>query len=75
MSLNCRTSKMARIPDGSHILMGICHFSTFLQPNHDTAEFDPVHFDDQEHIRNDPSLEYSPDGKLLACWSPFGSHV
>ena len=35
--------------------------------NHDTAQFDPFHFTDQEHL--DGLLVYSPDGKLFACHS------
>ena len=43
--------------------------------NHDAAQFDPVHFDDQVHIGWDPSPIYSPDGKLFAWWSKEDSHV
>jgi len=43
--------------------------------NHDTAHFDPVHFDDQVHIPWDCYPAYSPDGKLFACWSDKDSHV
>ena len=43
--------------------------------NHDTAQFDPVHFDDQVHIPWDSIPAYSPDGKLFACWSDEDSHV
>jgi len=41
--------------------------------NHETAQFDPVHFDDQVHILWDG--EYSSDGKLFACWSRKDSHI
>jgi len=41
--------------------------------NHDTAQFDPVHFD--VHIYWNSLSEYSPDGKLFACWSDEDSHV
>jgi len=37
--------------------------------NHDTAHFDPVHFDNQVQIRR--ISEYSPDGKLLVSWSDY----
>ena len=43
--------------------------------NHDTAQFDPVHFDDQVHIPWDSYPVYSPDGKLFACWSDEDSHI
>ena len=43
--------------------------------NHNTAQFDPVHFDDQLHIPWDSPPTYSPDGKLFACWSDEDSHV
>jgi len=35
------------------------------------SQYYPIHFDDQMHIPRfdkDPSSEYSPDGKLFACW-------
>jgi len=43
--------------------------------NHDTAQFDPVRFDDRVHITRDSYPVYSPDGKLFACWSGKDSHV
>jgi len=43
--------------------------------NHDTAQFYPVDFDDQVHIPWDSHPVYSPDRKLLACWSDKDSHV
>jgi len=55
--------------------------SSFYSWNHDAAQFHPVHFDDQVHISRHPmgsrrsSPEYSPDGKLFACWSHRDSHV
>jgi len=33
---------------------------------HDTAQFDPFHFTDQEHLLGYPCV-YSPDGRLFAC--------
>jgi len=43
--------------------------------NRDTAQFDPVQFDDQAHIRFYSLPEYSPDGKLLECWSRDHFHI
>jgi len=43
--------------------------------NHATAQFDPVHFDDQANIPWDSPPAYSPDGKLFACWSDEDSDV
>ena len=43
--------------------------------NHETAQFDPIDFDDQLHIPWDSHPAYSPDGKLFACWSDEDSHV
>jgi len=43
--------------------------------NHDTAQFDPIQFDDQVHITWYPPSAYSPDGKLFACWSHKDFHV
>ena len=43
--------------------------------NRDTAQFDLVQFDDQVYIRRHPSPQYSPDGKLFACWFDKDSHV
>jgi len=37
--------------------------------------FDPIHFDNPAHITRFPSPEYSPDGKLFACWSDKDFHV
>jgi len=65
-------------PDGLTVV--IVPFSPSSSPtcyswNHDTAQFDPVHFDDQAHIPWDCYPAYSPDGKLFACWSDKDSHV
>jgi len=57
------------------IVMSIFHSVTCYSWNHDTAQFDPVHFDDQVHIRWNSSSVYSPDGKIFACWSDDDSHV
>jgi len=43
--------------------------------NYDTAQFDRVHFYDQVHIHRYLSPDYSPNGKLLACWSHNDSHI
>jgi len=63
-------------PDGLTVV--IKHLSsspTCYSWNHDTAQFDPVHFDDQVHIPWDSYPAYSPDGKLFACWSDEDSHI
>jgi len=65
-------------PDGLTVV--IKHLSssssaTHYSWNHATAQFDPVHFNDQVHIPWDSPPAYSPDGKLLACWSGKDSHV
>jgi len=63
-------------PDGLTVVFVSVHDSaTCYSWNHDTAQFDLVHFDDQEHIHSDNSPEYSPDGKLLAYWSGKDSHI
>ena len=49
--------------------------ATWYSWNHDTAQFDPVRFDDQLHICENDSLGYSSDGKFFACWSDKDSHV
>jgi len=43
--------------------------------NHKTAQFDPVHFDDQVHIHWLSPPAYSPDGKLFAYRSDIDSHI
>jgi len=71
-----RNSNPFLAPDGLTVV--IKHFSsspTCYSWNHDTAQFDPVHFDDQVHIPWDSAPAYSPDGKLFACWSDEDSHV
>ena len=71
-----RHSEPFLAPDGLTVV--IKHFSsspTCYSWNHDTAQFDPVHFDDQVHIPWDSAPAYSPDGKLFACWSDEDSHV
>jgi len=65
-------------PDGLTVVIVPFSFSspasaTCYSWNHATAQFDPVHFDDQVHIPWDSILVYSPDGKLFACW--YDSHV
>jgi len=73
-----RNSNPFLAPDGLTIV--IVPFSssssaTTYSWNHDAAQFDPVHFDDQVHIPWDSYPAYSPDGKLLAYWSDEDSHV
>jgi len=63
-------------PDGlTVIVMSILGFAAFYSWNYAAAQFVSVYFDDQEHIYDDPSPEYSSDGKFLACWSPYDLHV
>ena len=63
-------------PDGlTVVIVPESSFPTFYSWNHDIAQFDPVHFDDQVHISWKSSPEYSADGKLFACWSDKDSHV
>jgi len=61
-------------PDGLTVIIMDFSSGTYSW-NHDTAQFDPAHFDDQAHIRLHPSYQYSPDGKIFACWSRDDSHV
>jgi len=62
-------------PDGLTIVIVSSSSSTCYSWNHDTAQFDPVHFDDQLHICRNESPAFSPDGRLFACWSDKDSHV
>jgi len=62
-------------PDGLTVVIVSSSSSTCYSWNHDTAQFDPVHFDDQLHICWNDSPAYSPDGKFFACWSDKDSHV
>jgi len=62
-------------PDGLTVVIVSSSSSTCYSWNHDTAQFDPVHFDDQLHICWNDSPAYSPDGKFFACWSEKDSHV
>jgi len=70
-----RDSFLFLAPDGLTVVILSPSSVTCYSWNHDTAQFDPVHFDDQLHICRNPSPEYSPDGKLFACWSDKDSHV
>ena len=75
-SLDFRNGSPYVAPDGLTVVIVSVDYSTSCYSwNHDTAQFDPVNFDDQVHIRDDPFPEYSPDGKLFACWSDEDSHV
>ena len=67
-----RSPNIFLAPDG---LTVIVPHSPCYSWNHETAQFDPVHFDDQEHIHRYSSPAYSPDGKFLACWSDKDSHI
>jgi len=73
-----RNSNPFLAPDGLTIVIvpfSSSSYATCYSWNHDNAQFDPVHFDDQVHIPWDSYPVYSPDGKLFACWSDEDSHV
>ena len=70
-----RDSSPRLAPDGLTVVILSPSSATCYSWNHDTAQFDPVHFDDQLHICWNDSPAYSPDGKLFACWSDEESHV
>jgi len=61
-------------PDGLTVIVPGSPSPSCYSWNHETAQFDPVHFDNQECIHGCPSPAYSSDGKLFACWSR-DSHV
>jgi len=61
--------------DGLTVVITSPSSSTGYSWNHDTAQFDSVHFDDQLHICGNVSSAYSPDGKIFACWSDRDSHI
>ena len=60
-------------PDGLTVIITSASSPTCYSWNHGTAQFDPVHFDDDAHITSIP--EYSPGGKLVAYWSRDDSHI
>ena len=70
-----RNSFLRLAPDGLTVVILSSSSSMCYSWDHNTAQFDPVHFDDQLHICGNDSLGYSPDGKLFACWSDKDSHV
>ena len=57
------------------IVMSISYSATCYSWNHNTAQFDPIYFNDQVHIRWNSSSEYSADGEIFACRSDDDSHV
>jgi len=60
-------------PDGFTVVVASSSSSTKCYSwNHDSAQFRPVDFDDHMYI---DWPEYSPDGRLFACWSRKDSHV
>jgi len=61
-------------PNGLSIIH-LASGTTCYSWNCDTAQFNPIHFDDQVHMYFRGSPAYSSDGKLLTCWSPNDSHV
>ena len=60
-------------PDGLTVIIISASSPTCYSWNHGTAQFDPVHFDDEGHITSIP--KYSPGGKLFTSWSDNDSHV
>jgi len=62
-------------PNGLTIVTLHSNLARCYKWNHKTAQFDPVHFDDQVVIDWTYSPRYSPDGKLLAYWSETDSYV
>jgi len=73
-----RNSNPFLAPDGLTVVImpySSSSSATCYSWNHDTVQFDPVHFDDKTHIPWDSMPAYSPDGKLCACWSDEDSHV
>jgi len=73
-----RNSLPVLAPDGLTVVIvpySSSSSATCYSWNHDTAQFDPVHFDNQVHIPWVFYPAYSPDGKLFACWSDEDSHV
>jgi len=60
-------------PDGLTAIVPYFSSTKYYSWNHETAQFDPVHFEDQVHVLWHP--KYSPDGKLFACRSLYDSHV
>jgi len=68
-----RSSLPYLAPDGLTVVIVSPSSSMCYSWNHDSAQFDPVHFDDQLHINW--SFAYSPDGNISACWSSSDSHV
>ena len=68
-----RSSLPYLAPDGLTVVIVSPSSSMCYSWNHDSAQFDPVHFDDQLHINW--SFAYSPDGNISTCWSSSDSHV
>jgi len=67
-------------PDGlTVIVMNLSSSTTCYSWNHETTQFDPIHFDDPVHFDNricgHPPPAYSSDGKLLTYWSSKDPHV
>jgi len=61
-------------PDGlTVVIIPESSFAKFYSWNHDTAQFDPINFVDNPVYIYKP--KYSPDGRLVACWSFDDSHV
>jgi len=61
-------------PDGLTVVIVPWYSSvTYYSWNHDTAQFHPIDFVDFPVDIDEP--QYSPDGRLFACWSFHDTHV
>jgi len=74
LDFNFEDSNPYLAPDGlTVVFVPLSSSATCYSWNHDTSQFDIVNFDDPVHIRL--PFDYSPDGKLFACWSDEDSHI
>ena len=61
-------SDISLAPDGLTVVIIKPHTVSCYSWNHDTTQFDPLHFADEAHLVGYQHV-YSPDGKFLACRS------
>ena len=61
-------SEICLAPDGLTVVIISRNTVSCYSWNHDTAQFDLLHFTDEEHLVGHGHV-YSPDGQLLACRS------